>query len=554
MAEKKDDAFEPNIIAFTCTWCGYPSANLAGVNKIEYPPNVKIIRVMCSGSVEASIIMDAFEHGAHGVIVIGCLMDNCHYVTGNKKAQERMDALKELFDIMGLDSRRLRTEWINASERTKFAKAVNEFVEEVRALGPIPIERKQKAKPRTHEETKEEVKQIIEDTGAFDCVECGKCTTVCPIASFDPNFAPRTIVLRAMEGIVENIANDRDIWTCIACEQCNSMCPYKVDYSGFIRGMREEAVRYGAAPLCSQGGLIHSVQRMMANTDLKQKRLDWVKDDMEVADKGDVFYFVGCLPHYDAIFKDREGLRLQDISESAVRIMNKAGIVPVVSNEEKCCGHDLMWTGNEADFEKLMEYNVDLIKKSGAKKVVFTCPECYRTLNIDYQDLMGDLDFEMVHISDFVKELIDSGQIKAEDFSKAPWKFTYHDSCKLGRHSGIYDSPRALAEAFSGEGYMEMERTRDKAVCCGVSAWTNCSAQTKKMQIDRLREAKKTGADRLLMFCPKCQIHFKCAVQDEIPVDRSEVDVEIEDFTVAMARLLDLMKEPEKEKPASDSK
>ena len=552
MAEEKGADFEPNIIAFTCTWCGYPSANLAGVNKIEYPPNVKIIRVMCSGSVEPGVIMDAFEHGAHGVIVIGCLMDNCHYVSGNVKAQERIDALKELFDILGLDSKRLRTEWINASERTKFAESVNEFVEEVRALGPIPMKKKAKLKPRTQDETKEEVKQIIEDTGAFDCVECGKCTTVCPIASFDPDFAPRTIVLRAMEGIVEDIATDRDIWTCIACEQCNVMCPYKVDYSGFIRGMREEAVRHGSAPLCSQGGVIHSTQRIMANTDLKQQRLDWVKEDMEVTDKGEVFYFVGCLPHYDAIFKDMEELKLRDIAESAVRIMNKAGVVPVVSNEEKCCGHDLMWTGNESDFEKLMDHNVELIKKSGAKKVVFTCPECYRTFNMDYQDLIDDLGFEMVHIADYVKDLIDSGKLKAEDFASAQYKFTYHDSCRLGRHSGIYDSPRALAEVFSGGNYLEMERTRDKAVCCGVSAWTNCNAQTKRMQIDRLMEAKKAGADRMLMFCPKCQIHFKCAVQNEIPVDRSEVDVGIEDFTVAMARLLALMEEPKKE-PIGDS-
>ena len=552
MAEGKGADFEPEIIAFTCTWCGYPSANLAGVNKIEYPPNVKIIRVMCSGSVEPGVIMDAFEHGAHGVIVIGCLMDNCHYVSGNEKAQERIDALKELFDIVGLDSRRLRTEWINASERTKFAKAVSEFVEDVRALGPSPMKKKEKLEPRTQDETKQEVKQMIEDTGAFDCVECGKCTTVCPIASFDPDFAPRTIVLRAMEGMVEDIATDRDIWTCITCEQCDVMCPYKVDYSGFIRGMREEAVMHGSAPLCSQGGVIHSTQRIMANTDLKQKRLDWVKGDMKITDKGDVFYFVGCLPHYDAIFKDMEELRLQDIAESAVRIMNKAGVVPVVSNEEKCCGHDLMWTGNESDFEKLMDYNVKLIRESGAKTVVFTCPECYRTFNRDYRDLVDDLGFEMVHIADYVKDLIDSGKLKAEDFASAQYKFTYHDSCRLGRHSGIYDSPRALADAFSGGNYLEMERTRDKAVCCGVSAWTNCNAQTKRMQIDRLMEAKKAGADRLLMFCPKCQVHFKCALQDEIPVDRSEVDIGIEDFTVAMARLLALMDDP-KEEPTGDS-
>jgi len=538
------EKFEPKIIAFTCTWCGYPSANLAGVNKIEYPPNIMVVRVMCSGSVEPGVIMDAFEHGTDGVIVIGCLMDNCHYVSGNKKAQERIDALKSLFDLVGIDSRRLRTEWINASERTKFAKTVSEFVEEIRALGPLPLPKETKdEKARTKGQTLAAVKELISDTGAFDCVECGKCTTVCPVAKYDANFAPRTIVVRAMEGIVDNIAKDRDIWTCITCEQCNAMCPYKVDYTGFIRGMREEAVEFGAAPLCSQGGVIHAVQRIMAKTNLKQNRLGWVKKDMQIADKGDVFYFVGCLPHYDAIFYDRQGLRLQDTCESAVRIMNKAGIVPVVSNEEKCCGHDLNWTGDEGNFEKLMDQNLELIRKSGAKKVVFTCPECYRTFKMDYQDLAGNLEFELVHISDFIKQLADSGQLNLQAAVKPSFAFTYHDSCRLGRHSGIYDSPRELAKAFSGARFVEMENTKDKAVCCGVSAWTNCNANSKKIQVDRVIEAKKVGADRLLMFCPKCQIHMKCAVQDKVPVDPSMVDVKLEDFTTALARLLGLLPE-----------
>lgn len=542
MSEK----FEPRVIAFACTWCGYPSASLAGVNKIEYPPNVTVIRVMCSGSVEPSAIMDAFEHGTDGVMVIGCLMDNCHYVSGNKKAQERIDALKKLFDIMGLDSRRLRAEWINASERVRFAKTVTEFVEEVRALGPSPLPKEKKVKKaRTKEQTTKAVKQLIEDTGAFDCVECGKCTTVCPVAKLDTSFAPRTVVLKAMEGIVENIAKDKDIWTCTTCEQCNSMCPYKVDYSGFIRGMREEAVQFGAAPLCSQGGLIHSVQRMMARGNQKQNRLPWVGKDLKVAEKGDVFYFVGCLPHYDAIFYDRKDLRLQNICESAVRIMNKAGVVPVVSNEEKCCGHDLNWTGDEENFEKLMEYNIELVRKSGAKKVVFTCPECYRTFKSDYQDLAGDLEFELVHMADYVKQLADSGALKLDAVRKPSFTFTYHDSCRLGRHSGIYDSPRELAKAFSGAKFVEMENTRDKAICCGVSAWSNCNANAKKIQVDRVIEAKRVGAQRLLMFCPKCQIHLKCAIQDKVPVDPSMVDVKMEDYTVALAKLLDLMPEEE---------
>ncbi len=536
------EEFQPKIVAFACTWCGYPSASLAGVNKMQYPSNVSIIRVMCTGSVEPGVIMNAFEKGADGVMVFGCLMDNCHYVSGNKKAQERIDAMKKLFDVMGLDSRRLRTEWLNASERIRFVQSVRDFVDEVRSLGPLPLKREKKAKKaKTREQTVAEVKKLIEDTGAFDCVECGKCTTVCPVAKFDQSFAPRTIVLRAMEGIVDNIAKDRDVWTCTTCEQCNSMCPYKVDYSGFIRGMREQAAEGGAQPSCSQGGLIHAAQRIMAKGDLKQKRTDWIQPDMQVTDKGDVFYFVGCLPHYDAIFYDRKDLAMLKIGESAVRIMNAAGVVPVVSNEEKCCGHDLNWTGDEGSFEKLMDHNLELIKKSGAKKVVFTCPECYRTFMMDYQDLAGDLPFEMVHFSDFVKQLVDEGKLKMGDGKNQPFTFSYHDSCRMGRHSDIYESPRALAKAFSGARFVEMENTRDKAVCCGVSAWSNCNANAKRIQIERVMEAKKVGAERLLMFCPKCQIHLNCAIQDKVPVDPSAVAVKIEDFTVAMAKMLGLI-------------
>lgn len=159
---------------------------------------------------------------------------------------------------------------------------------------------------------------------------------------------------------------------------------------------------------------------------------------------------------------------------------------------------------------------------------------------MDYQDLAGNLDFELVHISDFIKQLADSGQLKLPATVEPSSAFTYHDSCRLGRHSGIYDSPRELAKAFSGAKFVEMENTKDKAVCCAVSAWSNCNANAKRIQVERVMEAKKVGADRMLMFCPKCQIHLKCAVQDKVPVDPALVDVKIEDFTVALARLLGL--------------
>ncbi|MDH4122544.1 MAG: hydrogenase iron-sulfur subunit [Thermoplasmata archaeon] len=534
MSEKE---FEPNIIAFTCTWCGYPSANLAGVNKIPYPANVKIIRVMCSGTVDPAMVLEAIENGADGVIIIGCLIDNCHYVSGNKKAEERMERLKKLFDIVGLDSRRIRTEWINASERVRFAKTMNEFVQQIREIGPAPRMPKLVKEALTNEKIQKEVKRLIEDTGAFDCVECGKCTTVCPVAKYDTEFAPRTIVIRSMEGLVENLANDKDIWTCSTCEICNSMCPYKVDYSGFIQGMRAQARQLGNYPICSQGGLIQSFMRFMANADLPQKRLEWMTDDLKISDKGDVFYFVGCIPHFDAIFGDREELGLNKIPQSAVKLMNAAGITPVVSNSEVCCGHDLIWTGDEEDFLKLMDKNLKLIKESGAKKVVFSCPECLRTFNMDYQDFAGDLEFELVHLSDYLLNLINEGKLK---FPEGTGKLsaTYHDSCRLGRHSKIYDSPRDLIKA-AGINLTEMQNIKDKASCCGVSAWMSCNSTAMRLQMERMQEAKSTGADCLLTFCPKCQIHLSCAISKELPIDKEKVDIPTKDMVVALAELLE---------------
>ncbi|MBU4373283.1 MAG: (Fe-S)-binding protein, partial [Euryarchaeota archaeon] len=153
------------------------------------------------------------------------------------------------------------------------------------------------------------IDELIKDTGAYDCVECGKCTTVCPISNANPKFAPRLIVVKAMAG-VEGLAQEPDIWTCTTCETCSDMCPYKVLYSEFIRGLRVEAVSLGVEPRCSQHGLMQNMMRMMTNPTLKQNRLKWVTPELKIADKGEVFYFTGCLPQMSIIFEDREGVNL----------------------------------------------------------------------------------------------------------------------------------------------------------------------------------------------------------------------------------------------------
>jgi len=135
-----NDQFEPRIVAFCCNWCSYAGADLAGVSRLQYPGNARIIRVMCSGRVEPQFILRALELGADGVLVAGCHIGDCHYISGNEKAKLRIETTHELMDVLGIDTRRLRLEWISASEGPKFAETMQNFTEELKGLGPSTIE------------------------------------------------------------------------------------------------------------------------------------------------------------------------------------------------------------------------------------------------------------------------------------------------------------------------------------------------------------------------------------------------------------------------------
>ena len=131
--------FEPKIIGFLCNWCSYAGADLAGVSRIQYPPNIRIIRVMCSGRVDPVIILEMFANGADGVIVTGCHPGDCHYVAGNLYEERKIKMLKKLLTLTGLELGRLRLEWVSAAEGARFAQVVTEFTDQIKKLGPSPI-------------------------------------------------------------------------------------------------------------------------------------------------------------------------------------------------------------------------------------------------------------------------------------------------------------------------------------------------------------------------------------------------------------------------------
>lgn len=138
MSKKAD--FEPKIVGFLCNWCAYAGADLAGVSRIQYPPNIRIIRVMCSGRVDPIFILEAFKDGADGVLVAGChLPSDCHYINGNYRAQARVTLLKRVLEDFGIDPERLRLEWVSASEGDRFATIVRDMVDQLKRLGPSPL-------------------------------------------------------------------------------------------------------------------------------------------------------------------------------------------------------------------------------------------------------------------------------------------------------------------------------------------------------------------------------------------------------------------------------
>jgi len=130
-------AFEPKIVGFLCNWCSYAGADLAGTSRMKYAPNVRVIRVMCSGRVEPVFVLKAFKEGADGVLICGCHPGDCHYMEGNYKAARRIPLLKKMLSQFGIEEERVRLEWVSAAEGDRFASIVNDMTKKVKELGPF---------------------------------------------------------------------------------------------------------------------------------------------------------------------------------------------------------------------------------------------------------------------------------------------------------------------------------------------------------------------------------------------------------------------------------
>lgn len=359
------------------------------------------------------------------------------------------------------------------------------------------------------------------------CMECGVCTGSCPVAVTLEGFSPRQMIKRAMADPDGEILDSQDLWACLSCSRCSDRCPVEIDFPGFIREFRNKAREKGNEPKLSHHGMfqtmtnIQKAQIQNGCTATGSNRTAWAREAGETAQTGEYFYFSGCIAQYDVAFQylDLEMIRS---AKNNLKLLNGMGIVPVVSEQECCCGHDAHWNGDDDTVEVLAKRNIEAIRASGAKTVIFGCPEGYSMFREVYAHRFGPLEFELVHMTQFLADRMKDSDLSFK--AGAGRVVTYQDPCRLGRRSGIYDAPRDLIRAVDGVELAEMEHNRENAVCCGTTGWMQCSACSKAMQIQRLTEAAAVGASAIVTTCPKCQIHLTCAQKN------TDHDIEITDL------------------------
>jgi len=225
-----------------------------------------------------------------------------------------------------------------------------------------------------------------------------------------------------------------------------------------------------------------------------------------------------------------------EIPKTVIGLLNQKDIKPVVLSDEKCCGHDSLWQGDIQSFEKLAKYNVKLFKDAGVKTIIFSCAEGYYTWKYEYKKLFKDsqeFDFEIYHITEYIQKAGLLEDLKFPIMEKI--KVTYHDACRLGRMSNVYDAPREILNKIPFVELVEMKSNKVDALCCGVSSYISCNEYSRMIQAERIQEAIDTGADYLIVSCPKCLAHLNCYLNEK---KEQKHKIKIMDLTTFIGKLL----------------
>ncbi|MFC2012707.1 (Fe-S)-binding protein [Chloroflexota bacterium] len=336
------------------------------------------------------------------------------------------------------------------------------------------------------------------------CYQCGNCTATCPWNTVR-SFPVRQAMHQAQLGLAD--FEDKDMWLCVTCKACVDRCPRGVEIIDVWRALRRAIVELGI------GGIPDSLRLSTKNISSVgnpqgedwESRTDWAKDlGVKTHTKGtEILYFPCCYNAYDP--------SLKRVAKTTVNILKAAKVdFGILGNEQSCCGESIRKAGHESVFQSLAQSNIEALNEAGVVKIVTTSPHCYHSLKNEYPDLGGN--FEVVHFSQYLAELIKDGRLKFT--KKLNKKVTYHDSCYLGRHNDIYDTPREVLQSIPGLELVEMSNSREDGLCCGGGGgriWEETKKEERFSDI-RVVQAVAAGANILAAACPYCMANFEDSV------------------------------------------
>ncbi len=384
-------------------------------------------------------------------------------------------------------------------------------------------------------------KQVLD---GYTCTECGRCTSVCPANTTGKLLNPKLIVTKirkrttelgpiVTEGKTEEIPHPlvpdfispQELWACTTCMACVQECPVMIDHVTSIIDMRRNLVMMES----DFPEELNTVFRNLENNESPwafgaNERNDWIDELSDELDKEgkpnslkklsnigsaddlDVVFWSGCMGAFDT--------RYRNATKSFAQIMNEAGVkYGVLGSEEKCTGDPARRLGNEYLFSTFAQQNAETLKRYNVKKVVTACPHCMHSLKNEYTEFGVNLDVQ--HHTEFISDLITSGKIKPKNEIKET--VTYHDSCYLGRYNDIYDAPRKTLDNIPGLNIVEMDKNRDKGMCCGAGGGRMFleEHEGKRVNIERTEQALKTGATTIAAACPFCMTMMTDGIKEK---------------------------------------
>jgi Fe-S oxidoreductase len=370
-----------------------------------------------------------------------------------------------------------------------------------------------------------DVQQLMDQLDLFGCIQCGKCTGGCPV-SMTTALNVRFLIYETLVNALPDLGHMEELWDCTCCFTCVERCPKDVRPAELVIGLRSHLVEGGKVPGPVGDALMGIFRQGNPLGFAREDRAAWAEGlGIKPAKEGcELLLFTCCSSAYD--------VQAQPAAKALARTLQAAGMdFGSLGTEETCCGNEVRRVGEVGLFEMLVEEGKPLLESVGARRMVTTSPHCFNTFKNEY-GLQG---VEVLHYTQLVAPLIEEGRLQ---FSRpVEKKVTYHDPCFLGKQNHVYEEPRAILQAIPGVEYVEMDRSRERSLCCeggGGRMWFEGTNTEERLAFRRVHEAVETGAEVLAVACPYCL----AMLEDAVKVQGLEEQLQVVDIMQLVERAL----------------